>query len=259
MNTITLEEKRQLSKILKENIVEEDDATAMAKLTELFKNCVTADMVMQVINNLPEEEKTKVLDQINSKEETTEEAETADNAESEVESKEETQAETTEEVTEEENVEASETESDAVEEEVPTEETSETEDKEVETEETSTEEKTEETETSEETPETEAETTEEAVSEVANEQPNNDELFDAKLEAALLRANVREDRLDSAKKLFKADHTIDDISKVASFVKEYPEWTKHKSTSQAKPFGMEVGASESAETAEEKRLKELGW
>lgn len=87
---------------------------------------------------------------------------------------------------------------------------------------------------------------------------NDDELFDAKLEAKLLRAGVREDRLDAAKKLFKADFTLADIEKVGQFIKEYPEWTKQKSKEQAKNFGMDVGDHDSAESAEERRLRELG-
>lgn len=84
------------------------------------------------------------------------------------------------------------------------------------------------------------------------------ELFDAKLEARLLRANVREDRIDAAKKLFKADHTLADIDKVGKFIKEYPEWTKQKTKEQAKGFGMDVGEHDNSESAEERRLRELG-
>lgn len=84
------------------------------------------------------------------------------------------------------------------------------------------------------------------------------ELFDAKLEAKLLRAGVREDKLDAAKKLFKADHTLADVEQVEKWVKEYPEWIKQKTKEQAKGFGMGVGENDTAETAEDKRLRELG-
>lgn len=92
----------------------------------------------------------------------------------------------------------------------------------------------------------------------ANEQSGEDELFDAKLEAKLLRAGIREDRLDAAKKLFKADHTLAEIEKVEKWVKEYPEWTQQKVKEPAKGFGMGVGENDNSETAEEKRLRELG-
>jgi len=86
----------------------------------------------------------------------------------------------------------------------------------------------------------------------------NDELFTAKLEAKLLRANIREDRLDSAIKLFKAEYGIEDITLVAKWIQQYPEWTQSTSKSTAKDFGMPVGEKDSGMTAEEKRLKELG-
>lgn len=84
------------------------------------------------------------------------------------------------------------------------------------------------------------------------------ELFDAKLEAKLLRAGVRENRLESAMKLFKSDHTLADIDKVEKWVKGYPEWTKQKTQESPKPFGMGVGENDTGETAEDKRLRELG-
>lgn len=104
-----------------------------------------------------------------------------------------------------------------------------------------------------------AETTEDEESEAEeNESSGEDELFDAKLEAKLLRAGIREDRLDAAKKLFKADHTLAEIEKVEKWVKEYPEWTQQKVKEPAKGFGMGVGENDNGETAEEKRLRELG-
>lgn len=84
------------------------------------------------------------------------------------------------------------------------------------------------------------------------------ELFDARLEAGLLRLGIREDKLDAAKKLFKADHASEELNKLEGWVKEYPEWTRRKSAEAAKGFGMGVGERDSAETAEDKRLRELG-
>jgi len=93
---------------------------------------------------------------------------------------------------------------------------------------------------------------------VAESIPTTDELFNAKLESKLLRAGVREDRLDSAIKLFKLDHTIADINKVANWLKEYPEWTIQKTKPVPTPFGMGVGENEQGLTAEDRRFKELG-
>lgn len=84
------------------------------------------------------------------------------------------------------------------------------------------------------------------------------ELFDAKLEAALLRVGIREEKLDAAKKLFKADHTLSDIGLVEKWAKDYPEWLEQKTKRQAVGFGMGVGENDVGETAEEKRLRELG-
>lgn len=85
-----------------------------------------------------------------------------------------------------------------------------------------------------------------------------EELFEAKLEAKLLRAGIREDKLDAAIKLFKADYTIADIAIVDKWVKQYPEWKETKTKEQAKGFGMNVGEGETGETPEERRLRELG-
>ena len=211
-------------------------------------------MAYKVVEQLPEEEKSKLSEMMKS-ESTEEEVEPADNTEETVETEQPAEENTVEETTEEEV--AEETTEEPVEETKESEATNE--EQATETEETK-EESAEETptETTTEVPEeTQAEPTEDVAP--VEEKSNNDELFDAKLEAALLRANVREDRLESAKKLFKADHTIEDIGKVPNFVKEYPEWTKQKTKEQPKPFGIEVAGNETAETAEERRLKELGY
>ncbi len=103
---------------------------------------------------------------------------------------------------------------------------------------------------------TSEETTEEDQEEAEGE-ADTDELFDAKLEARLLRAGVREDRLDAARKLFKADHSIDDIELVDKFINQYPEWTRQQTKQQPQGFGMTLG-EDKGETPEEKRLRELG-
>lgn len=108
--------------------------------------------------------------------------------------------------------------------------------------------------------ETEEEGTAEAPTEevLESHESMESELFDAKLEARLLRAGIREDKIDAAKKLFRADHSLADIDEVEKWVKEYPEWVKQKTREQAKGFGIGVGEHDGGETSEEKRLRELG-
>lgn len=273
MEKMTLEEKRRLSKILGENIVEEDDDTAMLKLTEVFKRCTTADLVYKVVENLADDEKQKLIEMVNSKEEVVnadaaEEVETTDSNEETTEEETDDLATETEENAEETSNDVAETKEETVDEAEETEtSTEDSVDKETDFQEEveeSTDEKTEEETVDETTEETNAETdkveddSNDNKVDADNANTNNDELFDAKLEAALLRANVREDKIESAKKLFKVDHTIEDIEKVKNFVKEYPEWINKKSVDEPKSFTAEVGNEDSSLTAEEKRLKELG-
>lgn len=93
-----------------------------------------------------------------------------------------------------------------------------------------------------------------------SEQNNNtsNELLEMKVELALVRAGVREDRLDAAKKLFMADiHSIEDLSKLKDLVQQYPEWLK-QTKQEAQPFGMPLGDNGDGLTEEEKRLKAMG-
>ena len=85
-----------------------------------------------------------------------------------------------------------------------------------------------------------------------------DELFDAKLELALVKSNVREDKLDTAKGYVKyALGEEADLGKVDSILKEFPEWIKHDKN-EAKGFGMSVDEVGDNLTEEEKRLKKMG-
>ena len=119
--------------------------------------------------------------------------------------------------------------------------------------------------TAEETTETEtaeSDTTETAA-EVATEAESvpaidlNGQLLETKLELELVRAGVREDRLEVAKRLFLPElqqgMSIEDLRiKIAAF----PEWLAKAGGVQG--FGMPLGDNTSALTNEEKRLKQLG-
>lgn len=84
------------------------------------------------------------------------------------------------------------------------------------------------------------------------------ELLETKVELELVKAGVREDRLESAKKLFMSEiSSLNDLDKLKELIKQYPEWIK-KDKSNAKPFGMPLTDMGDGLTEEEKRLKELG-
>jgi hypothetical protein len=84
------------------------------------------------------------------------------------------------------------------------------------------------------------------------------ELVDAKIELELVKAGVREDRLEPAKKLLMSEVTsVADVEKVKDLIKAYPEWIKREKTI-AKPFGMSLDDNGEGLTEEEKRLKIMG-
>lgn len=124
-------------------------------------------------------------------------------------------------------------------------------------------------EVTEETNEEPTETTEEVAEEVAEdievaedkaEEKIDDhkELIDAKVELELVKAGVRADRLDSAKKLMLLEiNSLEDVEKVAELVKQYPEWLKTEKPV-AKPLGMVLDNSVDGLTEEQKRLREMG-
>lgn len=86
----------------------------------------------------------------------------------------------------------------------------------------------------------------------------NQELLEAKVELQLVKSGVREDRLESARKLFMSDiKSIEDLDKVKDLIKQYPEWLKKEKTN-AQPFGMSMDDNGDGLTEEEKRLKEMG-
>lgn len=84
------------------------------------------------------------------------------------------------------------------------------------------------------------------------------ELLETKVELQLVKANVREDRLESAKKLFMQEiHSLEDLDKLKDLIKQYPEWLKQNKP-EVKPFGMPLEDNGDGLTEEEKRLKAMG-
>ena len=84
-----------------------------------------------------------------------------------------------------------------------------------------------------------------------------DELFDTKLELALVRSGVRDDKLETAKDYLKYRLDGRDLEKVGEILKDFPEWTK-KDRNEPKGFGMAVDEVGDGLTEEEKRLKRMG-
>lgn len=84
----------------------------------------------------------------------------------------------------------------------------------------------------------------------------SDELLEAKIENALLRGGVREEKLGAAKRLAKSEITrLEDLDKVKDILKDFPEWVHGY---KAKGFGMDVDEGSDNLTEEEKRLKAMG-
>lgn len=105
--------------------------------------------------------------------------------------------------------------------------------------------------------ETPAETVAET-QEVAEEVKDNTELIETKVELELVKAGVRQDRLEPAKKLLMTEiKTIADIDKVQELIRQYPEWLQ-KPKEVAKPFGMTLDDNGDGLNEEEKRLKAMG-
>ena len=93
----------------------------------------------------------------------------------------------------------------------------------------------------------------------ANDNSNiNSELIDTKIELELVKAGVRADRLDVAKKLIKSEiHGLEDLGRVAELIKAFPEWLEGFKKEEAAPFGMSFNGSADDLTAEERRLKDV--
>jgi hypothetical protein len=86
----------------------------------------------------------------------------------------------------------------------------------------------------------------------------NKELIDTKVELGLVRAGVRDDRLEDARKLFMADFKgMEDLDRIAEFIKKYPEWIKN-GVHNSKAFGMPTNDMGDGYTEEEKKLRSMG-
>ena len=113
-------------------------------------------------------------------------------------------------------------------------------------------------ETSETTEEESSQETENAENETSSTENNSNELLETKIELQLVKSGIREDRIDSAKKLFLQDiKSLEDLDKLKELIQQYPEWLKENKTN-AKAFGMSLGDREEVLTEEEKRLEEMG-
>lgn len=98
----------------------------------------------------------------------------------------------------------------------------------------------------------------EPTSEAEPKQEANQELVDTKVELELVKAGVREDRLEPAKRLILSEiHGLEDLDKVKEMIIQFPEWIKENAVN-TKPFGMPVGEGGGDLTEEEKRLKAMG-
>lgn len=98
----------------------------------------------------------------------------------------------------------------------------------------------------------------EPAAETEPKQEPNQELVDTKVELELVKAGVREDRLEPAKRLILSEiHGLEDLDKVKEMIKQFPEWIKESAVN-TKPFGMPVGEGGGDLTEEEKRLKAMG-
>ena len=84
------------------------------------------------------------------------------------------------------------------------------------------------------------------------------ELIDAKVELELVKAGVREDRLEPAKRLLMAEiKKMEDVDNVKEWIKQYPEWIKTEKPV-AKAIGMTLDNAGDGLTEEEKKLKQMG-
>lgn len=105
--------------------------------------------------------------------------------------------------------------------------------------------------------------TSEEVAEVVEDTPTEEiddhkELIDAKVELELVKAGVREDRLEPAKRLLMAEiNKLEDVENVKELIKQYPEWL-NKDKPVAKPIGMVLDNAGDGLTEEEKKLKQMG-
>lgn len=100
---------------------------------------------------------------------------------------------------------------------------------------------------------------EDTIEEYHEEEPAyNKELIDTKVELGLVKAGVRDDRLEDARKLFMADFKgMEDLEHLGEFIKKYPEWIK-KGVHDSRSFGMPIKDMGDGYTEEEKKLRSMG-
>lgn len=104
--------------------------------------------------------------------------------------------------------------------------------------------------------ESEVETSEEAADQSAVDL--TDELLNTKLELELVRAGIREDRLETAKRLFSPEFKASggNAQELQELIAKYPEWITKQGVAQG--FGMPLGDKADALTNEERALKRMG-
>ena len=91
--------------------------------------------------------------------------------------------------------------------------------------------------------------------EIAGDSGLQKELVDTKLELELVRAGIRPDRIEIAKKVFSEDFARNQSTEwLSEQISQYPEWF---AKSGGKDFGMPIGDRENPMTATERRLKEV--
>jgi len=94
--------------------------------------------------------------------------------------------------------------------------------------------------------------------EVKSKEDTNTQLLETKVELELVKAGVRDDRLEPARKLFMSEiKGLEDLDKLKELIKQYPEWLK-KTRSESKSFGMPLDNMGDGLTAEERKLQTMG-
>ena len=83
-----------------------------------------------------------------------------------------------------------------------------------------------------------------------------DMLLETKIENALLRGGVREEKLGPAMRLAKSEiGGLDELGKVEDILKDFPEWVHGY---KPKGFGMDIDNGSDNLSEEEKRLNQMG-
>lgn len=83
-----------------------------------------------------------------------------------------------------------------------------------------------------------------------------DMLLETKIENALLRGGVREEKLGPAMRLAKSEiGSLEELEKVEDILKDFPEWVHGY---KPKGFGMDIDNGSDNLSEEEKRLKQMG-